>query len=324
MKPLRGRVNQMPASGQSTSGPPAPASGNFARFRNGWPFALVGFVFGLLTFITAKKRFQLSGVTIRAQLRGLANTLQAVTVGFELKRAPLPNVESGSRRSLHYMENLSAQGDSRSMWPVRWHGTINAPPRQSAPNASDHVFREADEGKPPSEESQWAEPETQPASRRQLAPDLVCASQNSQTEYPASAPSIRPPKLPEWYWESGPDNFTHLQNAGSEKTAAEEIPSDTASRMERLRGLFAEAGLEVLHRNRGVLPQSEQRTSTLRESLQSVISASSHAAATPENLSPREFVPIKLPESTSGDVTSANLDDEIRILPSKRGQYGSR
>jgi hypothetical protein len=206
--------------------------------------------------------------------------------------------------SRHDMEqHLRNEGASGSMWTVNWHGNIHEYPRKPEITAGEKLPR--------------AQSEAAPATRSfdkvvQREPD--CASERVLAEFTSR---IQPPNLPAWFWDRGSSalsNITQLSAGENAEPVAAHMPSDAASRMERLRGLFANVDLENLHRNYGgTMPQDDPDRG-----------ANSPATAqTPVILSPREFVPVKEPKRTSDDATSANRDDEIRILPSKRGQYGS-
>ena len=72
-------------------------------------------------------------------------------------------------------------------------------------------------------------------------------------------PGFKPPKLPDWFWDggiSGTGDFTHLPPERA-SIATEQMLTDAESRVERLRGLFANVGLANLHRNRGPLLPDE-------------------------------------------------------------------
>lgn len=116
--------------------------------------------------------------------------------------------------------------------------------------------------------------------------------------------------------------------------------------MDRLRSLFSNAGLANLHRSHEPLQQEQQpptrqavadkHRAPAREFDPAVASPSMQAAAEktpapvpeakviakPEILSPREFIPVK----GSGRKVDAEVeaDNDILILPAKRGQYTSR
>ena len=116
--------------------------------------------------------------------------------------------------------------------------------------------------------------------------------------------------------------------------------------MDRLRGLFSDAGLANLQRNRAPLSQEQQPP--VRQSAAGLppaparrfdassaapsmpvaaekTAASAPAAqviAKPEILPPREFIPVKI-ANHKRDAEPVEEDD-ILILPAKRGQYTSR
>jgi polysaccharide biosynthesis transport protein len=323
-----------------------------------------------------------SGVTTRAQLLAAVNTLQRLEVGaigFVLNRVSLAKADPAFRRSLHEMEkHLRTQGASSSMWPVRWRGFVDEPPRKPEYAAHDHALPEHSEHAPEAADERasstvyefpkasaelparpkpvlpidaempwWLLP---PSSRVKPEASVVetCAAEPVQTEYPDSAPPrIRAPKLPDWFWEGGTNGTGDFTRLAAEHAAAatEQIPLDSDSRLERLRGLFSNIGLANLSRNRGPFPPDEPQSSpiTVTGSIQVNIPAvepgpvvapvekaveavvAQQVFARPEILSPKEFVPIKVQKSRSDAASSTGWnDDEIRILPSKRGQYGSR
>jgi hypothetical protein len=174
----------------------------------------------------------------------------------------------------------------------------------------------------------------------------TCASEPVPTDYIESvSPRIQAPKLPDWFWEqgtSGTAGFAHL--AAQHAAATEQMSSSAESRLERLRGLFPTVGLANLHRNRGPLPDEEQASSAIATAPgrdNPLIVETSPIAppiektadvmdtvpitATPEILSPKEFVPFKEQRrKAAADSGTGWNDEEIRILPAKRGQYGSR
>ena len=233
-----------------------------------------------------------SGVTTRAQLLATANTLQRLgirAVGFVLNQVSLSYADQEFRHSLEDMEkHLRSQGDSSSMWRVRWHGFLNDPPRkpesavedlsaeraepagdttvQRMPNTVvEFLIPTAEAPSPPksalpnvAETPWWLLPNTSPA---HSAPAQSCAVEPVKSEYPASAPPrIQPPKLPDWFWEGGPGrsgNFMRLPAAENAQSALEPMQTDAEARIERLRGLLANVGLATLHRNRGSVAQDE-------------------------------------------------------------------
>jgi polysaccharide biosynthesis transport protein len=322
-----------------------------------------------------------SGVTTRAQLLATVNSLQRLevgAVGFVLNRVSLTKADPAFRHSLHEIEkHLRNQGASSSMWPVRWHGVIDAPPR-----TQEHAVREntlppqstqrheaaglsaastvVEFSKAPPElpsQSKPALPDAElpwwllpPSS--QIKPGVpantveACAAEPVQSVCQESAPpSIHAPKLPDWFWEggaSGTGDFTCLA-AEHAAAASEQIPPDTESRLDRLRGLFSNVGLANLHRNRGNFTAGEQPqptapiaapggfNSTTAEPAPVAppvvkgpdVVISIPITAKPEIRSPKEYVPVKEPKHKAAAGKDWR-DDEIHILPAKRGQYGSR
>lgn len=304
MKSPSGQVDKVPVSGDRVSNIPAPISETFSHLKNAWPLAFVGFVVGLFAAVIVNLRNRRSGVTTRAQLRATTSTLQSSAVAFESNRMSLAKADRTIRLSRHDMEkHLRNEGASSSMWTVNWHGNIHEYPRKPEYAAGEKQSR--------------AQFESSPAKRGLEKVDQRepgCASERVLAEFTSR---IEPPNLPDWFWDrgsSGSSDITQLSAAENTEPVAVHMPSDATSRMERLRGLFANVGLENLHRGYGGnMPQDDPDH---RDN-------SPSSAQTPEILSPREFVPVKEPKRTSDDATSANRGDEIRILPSKRGQYGS-
>jgi hypothetical protein len=323
------------------------------------------------------------GITTRAQLLAAVNTLQRFqisAIGFVLNRVSLAQADSEFRHSLHEMEqHLRIQGASSSIWPVRWHGFVDEPLRKPEYAVEDHALPEhseqasqAGEPVPPTviEDSKapvelpsrpkpaladkaempwWLLP---PSSRlkteSQARISETCAAERAQTDYPDSAPpQISAPKLPDWFWEGGTSGTGGFTRLAAEHTAGatEQLPLDSETRVERLRGLFANVGLANLSRKRGPFPPDEQQlvpdpvadsgridapafkpnsiAAAIEEAPQAGVST--HVLAKPEILSPKEFVPVK-PLKPRSEVAASTVssDDDIRILPSKRGQYGSR
>jgi hypothetical protein len=322
-----------------------------------------------------------SGVTTRAQLRAAADTLHRLedaAVGFVLNRVPLAKADPEFRRSLHEMEkHLRNHGASSSIWPVRWQGFVDEPQRKpehaaqenALPEESVHAEKTADlpssstgcesvdvqceqsswqRSAPPNQQMPWWL--EQPASRdttEAVATSQTCLAEAAQAEFPDFAPPhFQAPKLPDWFWESGTRGRSHLVQLAAHETGVktEEMTMDSESRIERLRGLFANVGLANLHRNRGELLFHEQQASPGARPTpsRSVPSASKSSPAEPlianvtnavptppgkaqpEIFSPKEFVPLGGQKRRSDSVSSAGWNqDEIRILPARRGQYAS-
>ena len=323
-----------------------------------------------------------SGVTARAQLLAGVNTLHRLEVGaigFVLNRVSLAKADPAFRHSLDEMEkHLRNQGASTSMWPVRWRGFIDEPPRKpeyaardrALPDLSEHAPEAADEQtsstvyefpKAPAELPLRPKPVLPndavipwwllpPFShvKREASVVETCAAESAQTDYPDSAPPRIPaPKLPDWFWEGGASRKGDLTGLAAEHAAAatEQLPLDSKKRLERLRGLLSNIGLANLSRKCGPFPPDEQQSSpaAVAESVQfntpavepdPVVAPAETAVepvvatqvfANPEILSPKEFVPLKVQKSRSDAASSTGWnDDDIRILPSKRGQYDSR
>jgi hypothetical protein len=351
-------AEQPPVSRKNTSGMSGPISVTFAYLKGAWPFALVGFVIGFLAASIVNKRKQRVGVTSRAQLHAAGNTpqnLEAGKVGFVSNRVPLAKSDLAFRRSLHDMEqHLPNEVASSSMWTVNWHGIIEDSARKPEPSAGENLSSAQSQPAPAAPAfdrtdtffKRPIEETSKPGSAQpklfisQLQPEPVpaCASTGARAEYPASTPSkIQLPNLPDWFWEgggsSGSRDFAHLSIAKETEPGSEQMLPDAASRMERLRNLFANVGLGNLHRNRDPLSQHESMEprplNPQAPSLKTAEKPGEQASTTgvetrPKTLLPREFIPLKEPKHASDVAAFANLDDEIRILPSKRGQYGSR
>ena len=320
-----------------------------------------------------------SGVTTRAQLLATVNSLQRLeisAVGFVLNRVSAAKADPAFRHSLHDVEkHLRNQGVSSSMWPVRWHGFSNQPPRkpeyaarecaspaQSEPVQEAGKFRTPpsihENPKAPAEMKLGPKPEpandTEPPwwlspppprvkSETKIDSIQACVAESVQT----SSPRIPAPKLPDWFWEGGTIRTGDLayQAAEHAANATEQLPLDAKSRVERLRGLLSNVGLANLHRNRAPFLADGERSPHVTVSPPASVNppvvqpssavplvektdesvATTHVAATPERLSPREFIPLKEKKSSSSVESSPGFkEDEIRILPAKRGQYGSR
>jgi hypothetical protein len=293
MKTRREHVNRKPASGQSSSGVSAPAGGTLTLLKDAWPFALSGFVIGLLAAIFINKRNQRSGVTTQAQLRAAANTLHKLNtgaIGFVLSRLRSAIADPAFRRSQHDMEQQpSDHGASGSMWSVRWHGIVEKPLREPEHAAGNDL--------PPTE--------SEPA---------------------PGTPNLREPSTAQEFSKAPAEATT----AESVEPAAEQMPSDAESSLEGLRGLFANVGLEGLHRNRGPLPQGvpDTQPTALPSEKAAEPPSTARLAAALEKLTPTGPVPVPAPvketKPTPGDATPPEPEDDIRILPSRRGQYGSR
>jgi hypothetical protein len=160
----------------------------------------------------------------------------------------------------------------------------------------------------------------------------------------------------------GSGDFLRLPAGENAESSSEPMQTDAEARIERLRGLFANVGLAALHRNRGSVAQDEDlpreelfpRTELRIDAQQDppeppVVQSQIHiavsepvlaavpeaktpvpdlatpVAAQPEILSPKESVAVKESKRKSDTKSSADWDDDdIHILPAKRGQYGSR
>ncbi len=183
----------------------------------------------------------------------------------------------------------------------------------------------------------------------------ACATEPIARDYPATVPPrIQPPILPDWFWErgsGGSGDFMHLPVSEVTEQTQEPAPPNTESRMDRIRRLFTDSGLSELSRNPAAQPVEEPQPQTRRPvpepaAMPVSVSASvtdtkpttvetevkaatqpaTQAVAKPEVLLPREFISSQdsHPNSNGTSRAESGNDDEIRILPSKRGQYRSR
>ena len=163
--------------------------------------------------------------------------------------------------------------------------------------------------------------------RAQSRPNPTRATAPEVSENESAPPiQIQAPKLPDWFANSEPAGSRDFQVQPSVEPAAENPVSSSDSRIERLRELFANVGLAHLNRNRAPLSEIAQEIPDRKQAPapcekgqpESPVAASaepqSDVAPAPAVVAPREFVPMKEPAH----------DDEIRTLPAKRGQYGSR
>jgi Mrp family chromosome partitioning ATPase len=134
----------------------------------------------------------------------------------------------------------------------------------------------------------------------------------------------------------------------------EKSPYETHSRLNSLRGVLFSLGLKNLSKSRGVAQAGEESSPSLENEPKHTVLArrftpfaesapvepapaqaeapsapASPVIAEPEFLPPREFVPIKdrEPSRETGSGVRYDLldeDDDIQILPSRRGQYKKR
>jgi hypothetical protein len=134
----------------------------------------------------------------------------------------------------------------------------------------------------------------------------------------------------------------------------EKSPYETQSRLNSLRGVLFSLGLKNLSKSRGAAPAGEEPSPSLENEPDHTVLArrftpfaesapveptpaqaeapsapASPVIAEPEFLPPREFVPIKdrEPSRETGSGVRYDLldeDDDIQILPSRRGQYKKR
>jgi hypothetical protein len=168
----------------------------------------------------------------------------------------------------------------------------------------------------------------------------ACAAEPVQADYPQPVPPrIQAPKLPDWFCEGGESGTAEFTRLAAKHAAAstEQIPTHAESRIERLRGLFSTVGIANLNRNReqesfagGAIPdginppvfEPSPAKYSIEKSPEVVVTTP--VTAQTEIPSPREFVPIKEQKRTSDADSPGGWNDDIRILPAKRGQYGSR
>jgi hypothetical protein len=120
-------------------------------------------------------------------------------------------------------------------------------------------------------------------------------------------------------------------------------PFEAESRLNGLRGLILTLELKKLNKRRGSAPLDEESSSgesaaepsLLMRRLEAIVEggeaapapttapeavAAKEVTAEPEFLPPREFVPVR---ETKDARKGLGEDDEIRILPARRGQYRS-
>jgi hypothetical protein len=280
-----------------------------------------------------------SGVTIREPLQVALNVLQLLAtgaVGFVLNRVSFAKASPAFRQSLLDMENrLRASGGSSSIWPVKWQGFVNEripvpgspsesrdlaartvtsadAPVLSFPKVNVDLTPQSKANSPKAAETPWWMPQ---AARADSDLKQECASNR-----------IQAPQLPDWFRNKDSDGSGDLNQRANTDVPAQAPVASAESRMERLRGLFANVGLADLHRNRAPLSETVQEIPDQNEApavhekseAESSVSTPGEPQSAPESkpavVLPREFVPVK--ESVQ--------DDDIRILPAKRGQYGLR
>jgi succinoglycan biosynthesis transport protein ExoP len=326
-----------------------------------------------------------SGVTTKAQLLAVLNALQRLevsAVGFVLNKVGSVKADTAFRHSLRDMEkHLLNQGASSSMWPVKWRGFIHEPPQasqiaaegsalpaQSEPTkkpeaqadpmagfvlrrpANWQAIQDAEQAVEPADEAEKQRSLMAPASQAE-SESPACAAQPIASDYPANAsPKIAPPKLPDWFWgtgSGGSGDFMRLHAAETSEPASESPSGEAESRMERLRGLFANVGLAELHRggtqNTGAVQQKTVQpdhpglpaTPPISPAKVAPMSPAAakpaekvpekQIAVSPEIISPKEFAPpVIAGRKPSPQPFSSWNDGEVQTLPSRRGQYGSR
>ncbi len=183
----------------------------------------------------------------------------------------------------------------------------------------------------------------------------ACATEPIARDYPAAVPPhIQPPMLPDWFWErgsGGSGDFMHLPASEGAEQSRELAPPNAESRMDRIRRLFTDARASELNRKHVTQPVVEPepeanqpdpepaampvnvsksvpdpKPAAIETEVKAEMQSTTQAIAEPEVLSPREFIPVQDPHSKSNGTSRAESsnDDEIRILPSKRGQYRSQ
>jgi hypothetical protein len=301
------------------------------------------------------------GVTTWAQFHTAVNGLQkaiAGALGFELNGAAGSEADPASQQSLVGMDNLRTQRTSSSLWPVKWRGLVNErlpvtdePSDRSEQRATSSQFSApSGAGIEPDLENKEKVPQPAELPWWMAQPhrpkfDLNPASANVPLFHHKQEAVQDRPHMADWFRNSGsrPDDLA--KHSAVEKSVETQV-SSAESRIERLRGLVANVGLASLHRNRAPLaiddvPQPFEMQAPLESAeTESVIdpppisnSAAEAVEAPPAIVSPREFIPVKdSPDNTattstpeaSGKTAGSDHNDEIRILPAKRGQYSSR
>jgi capsular polysaccharide biosynthesis protein len=161
----------------------------------------------------------------------------------------------------------------------------------------------------------------------------------------ASSPIARAEPLPDWFWaarSSGPSGSAESGTVEKEKPVEGENPFEAESRLSGLRGLVLTLELKKLNMRRESARLNEEPSSAESASEPSPLTrrgstivdgeaataeaaapeanvAASEVTAEPEFLRPKEFVPMS--ETKRAQEES---DDDIRILPARRGQYRSK
>jgi capsular polysaccharide biosynthesis protein len=162
----------------------------------------------------------------------------------------------------------------------------------------------------------------------------------------ASTPILRPEALPDWFWDVGSSGSGASAESGiveKEKPVEGANPFEAESRLNGLRGLILTLELKKLNKRRGSARLDEESSSAesaaepslpargLAEGGEAATApatapeanvASSEVTAEPEFLPPREFVPMR--EAKRARDGSEEGDEEIQILPARRGQYRSK
>jgi succinoglycan biosynthesis transport protein ExoP len=179
----------------------------------------------------------------------------------------------------------------------------------------------------------------------------------------AMSPVGQAPPLPAWFWEGAPrgsGGYKSIAPAEEEKPVESENPFEAESRLNGLRGLILTLGLKNMSKRRGwaqldketSLPDASEgepslasgtisqpaETGEASTALAAAAEASAPTSQTasevanqvanqvatevtaqPEFLPPKESVPL----SETKGARKVRDDDEIQILPAKRGQYKS-
>jgi hypothetical protein len=187
----------------------------------------------------------------------------------------------------------------------------------------------------------------QPKEPMQQATEVLRPAEVREIEQPAP----QAPPLPAWFWEAsrGSSGYASNATAEEEKPVESENPFEAESRLNGLRGLILTLGLKNMRQRRGWAPLDEETSlpsesegepsltsRTITPSAETAEASTAQAPATgagapatqianqvtaqPEFLPPKESVPM----SETKRARKAWEDDEIQILPSKRGQYKDR
>ena len=297
-----------------------------------------------------------SGVTTRDQLLNAMRALRRLDVGIVgvvLNRVRLGKADSAFRRSIQDIEtHVRAHGISSSLRPVPTEQISEQPGRGTdlavnKPEMREGAARVAEEAAPERAHrgllmnaSDWsgvtpalaslthrtARSTQDPLWRReepvQEVTEVSRPAEGSDVAPARSAPIPRPEPLPGWFWDVGSSG----SGGGSEESGTVEKekpvegknPFEAESRLNGLRGLILTLELKKLNMRRESAPVGAESSSAETPAPEANI-AGSEVTAQPEILPPKEFVPMSETKRAREEG-----DDDIRILPAKRGQYRSK